>query len=149
MKQCMDSANLHRRLKKSSVSSRPLIKWWTRMFPVRDVLVQINAAKGALHKVGQVVFEGHLNHCVRDGIEHGDADKTIAEFAKSHRAFLPYGADAPSLLYPFSETASPNGLALFFFLTTHTPMGIIRASRSFLLERTILYAFPLPFDPLG
>lgn len=33
-----------------------------------------------MHKVGQVVLEGHLQHCVRDGIEHGDAEKTIAEF---------------------------------------------------------------------
>ena len=49
--------------------------------------MQINAAKSALHKVGQVVLEGHLNHCVRDGIEHGDADKTISEFAKAIEHF--------------------------------------------------------------
>lgn len=41
----------------------------------------------ALHKVGQVVLEGHLNHCVREGIEHGDADKTIADFAKAVEHF--------------------------------------------------------------
>jgi len=52
-----------------------------------DVLIQINAAKGALHKVGQVILEGHLNHCVREGIEHGDADRTIAEFAKAVEHF--------------------------------------------------------------
>ena len=51
---------------------------------IRD---RINAAKSALHKVGQVVLEGHLNHCVRDGIEHGDADRTIAEFAKAIEHF--------------------------------------------------------------
>ena len=55
--------------------------------PCEDILIQINAAKSALHKVGQVVLEGHLNHCVRDGIEHGDADKTIAEFAKAIEHF--------------------------------------------------------------
>ncbi len=55
--------------------------------PCEDILIQINAAKGALHKVGQIVLEGHLNHCVRDGIEHGDADKTIAEFAKAIEHF--------------------------------------------------------------
>ena len=44
--------------------------------PCEDVLAQINAAKSALHKCGQVVLEGHIQHCVRDGIEHGDADKT-------------------------------------------------------------------------
>ena len=47
----------------------------------------VDGAKSALHKVGQVVLEGHLNHCVRDGIEHGDADRTIAEFAKAIEHF--------------------------------------------------------------
>ena len=45
--------------------------------PCEDILSQINAAKFALHKAGQVVLKGHIQHCVRDGIEHGDADKTI------------------------------------------------------------------------
>ena len=35
---------------------------------------QINAAKSALH-------------CVRDGIEHGDADKTIEGFTKTVECF--------------------------------------------------------------
>ena len=51
--------------------------------PFEDILVQIKAAKSALHKVGQVVLEGHIQHCVRDGIEHGDADQTIAQFTKA------------------------------------------------------------------
>ena len=42
---------------------------------------------GALHRVGQIVLEGHLQHCVRDGIEHGDADATIAAFAKAVEHF--------------------------------------------------------------
>ena len=51
------------------------------------MLLQINAAKSALHKVGQVVLEGHINHCVRDGIEHGDAEQTIASFTKAVERF--------------------------------------------------------------
>ena len=50
--------------------------------PCEDILSQINAAKSALHKCGQVVLEGHIKHCVKDGIEHGDADKTIEDFTK-------------------------------------------------------------------
>ena len=87
MKQCMDSANLHRRLKKIIGQLQAIDKMVDEDVPCEDVLVQINAAKRALHKVGQVVLEGHLNHCVRDGIEHGDADKTIAEFAKAIEHF--------------------------------------------------------------
>ncbi len=55
--------------------------------PCEDILAQINAAKSALHKVGQVVLEGHIQHCVRDGIEHADADQTIAQFTKAVERF--------------------------------------------------------------
>ena len=55
--------------------------------PCEDILYQINAAKFALHKAGQVVLKGHIQHCVRDGIEHGDADKTIANFTKAIEHF--------------------------------------------------------------
>ena len=55
--------------------------------PCEDVIMQINAAKSALHKVGQIVLEGHLHHCVKEGIEHGDAQKTIEDFAKAIEYF--------------------------------------------------------------
>ena len=55
--------------------------------PCEDILAQINAVKSALHKVGQVVLEGHIQHCVRDSIEHGDADQMIAQFTKAVERF--------------------------------------------------------------
>ena len=55
--------------------------------PCEDILAQINAVKSALQKVGQGVLEGHIQHCVRDGIEHGDADQTIAQFTKAVERF--------------------------------------------------------------
>lgn len=87
MRQCMDSTNLHRRIKKIIGQLNAIDKMVDEDVPCEDVLIQINAAKSALHKVGQVVLEGHLNHCVREGIEHGDADKTISEFAKAVEHF--------------------------------------------------------------
>ena len=87
MKQCMDAPNLHRRMKKIMGQLNAIDKMIDEDVSCEDILIQINAAKSALHKVGQVVLEGHLNHCVRDGIEHGDADKTIAEFAKAIEHF--------------------------------------------------------------
>lgn len=83
----MDAPNLHRRIKKIMGQLNAIDKMIDEDVPCEDILIQINAAKSALHKVGQVVLEGHLNHCVRDGIEHGDADKTIAEFAKAIEHF--------------------------------------------------------------
>ena len=80
MKQCMDAQNLHRRLKKIIGQVQAVDRMIDEDIPCEDILAQINAAKSALHKAGQVILEGHIKHCVRDGIEHGDADKTIANF---------------------------------------------------------------------
>ena len=82
MKQCMDSENIHRRLKKISGQIAAIDRMIDEDVPCEDIIVQINAVKSAVHKVGQIIMEGHIQHCVRDGIEHGDADKTIAEFTK-------------------------------------------------------------------
>ena len=81
MRQCMDADNLHRRLKKIIGQVQAI----DRM--IDDILAQINAAKSALHGCGKVVLEGHIQHCVRDGIQHGDADKTIESFTKAVERF--------------------------------------------------------------
>jgi DNA-binding FrmR family transcriptional regulator len=83
----MDADNLHKRLNRISGQIRAIDKMIDEDIPCEDILIQINAVKKALHKAGQVVFEGHLNHCVREGIEHGNADKTIANFAKAVEHF--------------------------------------------------------------
>jgi len=83
----MDSDNLHRRLNKIIGQVKAIDKMIDEDIPCEDILVQVNAAKKALHKVGQVILEGHLNHCVREGIEHGDADKTVEQFAKAVELF--------------------------------------------------------------
>jgi DNA-binding FrmR family transcriptional regulator len=83
----MDAQNLHRRLNKIKGQIKAIEKMIDEDVPCEDVLIQVNAVKGALHKVGQVILEGHLNHCVREGIEHGDAEKTISLFAKAVEHF--------------------------------------------------------------
>ena len=87
MKQCMDSENLHRRLKKIIGQVQAIERMIDEDIPCEDILSQINAAKSAMHKCGQVVLVGHIKHCVRDGIEHGDADKTIESFTKAVERF--------------------------------------------------------------
>ena len=87
MRQCMDTDNLHRRLNKITGQIRAIDKKVDEDIPCEDILIQVNAAKSALRKVGQVILEGHLQHCVREGIEHGDAEKTVADFAKAVEHF--------------------------------------------------------------
>ena len=82
MRQCMDSDNLHRRLKKIVGQINAIDRMIDEDVPCEEILIQVNAIKSAIHKVGQIILVGHINHCVKDGIEHGDADKTLAEFAE-------------------------------------------------------------------
>ena len=72
MKQCMDSENLHRRLRKIIGQVQAIDRMIDEDIPCEDILSQINAAKSALHKAGQVVLEGHINalgHELVDGIQ--------------------------------------------------------------------------------
>ena len=83
----MDMDNLLNRLKRVDGQIKAIDRMIEQDVPCEDIIIQINAAKTALHKIGQVVLEGHLNDCVKDGIEHGDAEKTIADFAKALEYF--------------------------------------------------------------
>ena len=83
----MDSENLHKRLKKIGGQVAAVDRMIDEDVPCEEIMVQINAIKSAIHKVGQIVLEGHIHHCVREGIEHGDADATIEEFTEVIRQF--------------------------------------------------------------
>ena len=87
MKKCMDADNLHRRLKKIIGQVQAIDRMVDEDVPCEDILSQINAAKSALNGCGKVVLEGHIQHCVRDGIQPGDADKTIESIAKAVERF--------------------------------------------------------------
>ena len=91
MKQCMDSENLHRRIKKIIGQLNAIDRMIDEDIPCEDILAQMNAAKSAIHKCGQIVLEGHIKHCVKDGLEHGDADKTIEDFTKAVERFANMG----------------------------------------------------------
>lgn len=90
MKRCMDSENLHRRLKKIIGQVKAIDRMVDEDVPCEDVLAQLNAAKSALNKCGQVVLEGHINHCIKDAIEKGDEEGGDQEFHKGDRTLCEY-----------------------------------------------------------
>ena len=90
MKQCMDPENLHRRLAKIMGQVKAIDRMVEEDVPCEDVLSQINAAKSALNKVGQVILEGHINHCIRDAVANGD-EAEIANFTKAIERFANMG----------------------------------------------------------
>ncbi len=81
MRQCMDAENLHRRLAKIIGQLKAIDRMIEEDIPCEDILTQISSAKSALNKVGQVVLEGHIDHCVRDAVAEGDEQK-IKSFTK-------------------------------------------------------------------
>ena len=83
MKQCMDSDNLHRRLNKIVGQVQAINRMVDEDVPCEDILAQINAAKSALHGAGKLILEGHIKHCVMDGLTHGDVDLTVEKFTKA------------------------------------------------------------------
>ena len=86
MKRCMDSDNLHRRLAKIMGQIKAIDRMIDEDVPCEDVLSHISAAKSALNKAGQVVLEGHINHCIKDAVAEGDESK-IENFTKAIERF--------------------------------------------------------------
>ena len=71
----MDSENLHRRLKKIIGQLNAIDRMIDEDIPCENILMQINASKSALHKVGHIIVEGHLEHCM----EKGDTDEALTD----------------------------------------------------------------------
>lgn len=88
MRKCMEEAKqLHVRLNRIVGQLNGVQKMIDEDVPCEDILMQINAANGALHRIGLMILEGHLRHCVREGIEHGNADDAIENFAEALEHF--------------------------------------------------------------
>ena len=79
----MDSENLHRRLKKIIGQLNAIDRMIDEDVPVpcENILMQINASKSALHKVGHIIVEGHLNNCVKEAIDEKDSDDALSDLS--------------------------------------------------------------------
>jgi DNA-binding FrmR family transcriptional regulator len=87
MRECMDIPAVKARFKRIEGQIRGIGEMVEKDIPCEQILIQIGAAKAALHKAGQVILEGHLHHCVVNGIQHGDAEKTLQELADAVEYF--------------------------------------------------------------
>lgn len=87
MEKCMDADNLHRRLRKIIGQIQAIDRMIDEDIPCEDVLTQIHAAKSALNKCGGVIMQGHIQHCIRNGLQHENADQIIANFTKAVERF--------------------------------------------------------------
>jgi DNA-binding FrmR family transcriptional regulator len=85
VKACKDA--LTRRLSRIEGQVRGLIKMVEDGKPCEDILMQIGSAKAALHKTGQTLLEGHLHHCVVDGIRGGKEEETVKKLFSAIEQF--------------------------------------------------------------
>ncbi|MCQ2970079.1 MAG: metal-sensing transcriptional repressor [archaeon] len=81
MKQCMDTENIHRRLKKIIGQLNAIDRMIEEDIPCEQILMQVNASKSALHKVGHIIVEGHLEHCVKQAMEEDDVDEALVDIS--------------------------------------------------------------------
>jgi len=55
-----------------------------------EILNQMAAARSALDKIARMVFEDHLDHCLLDAVQQGDAEGSILAIkAAFARYFIP------------------------------------------------------------
>ena len=87
MRQCMDVDAVINRLKRIEGQVRGLMKMIEEDKSFEEILIQISSAKTALHKTGQVILEGHMHHCVLDGIRDGKEDETIKKLTSAIEQF--------------------------------------------------------------
>ncbi len=52
-----------------------------------DILVQLSSASSGLAQVARIIMTEHLEHCVLDGIEHGNKEETIENLKKAVEQF--------------------------------------------------------------
>jgi DNA-binding FrmR family transcriptional regulator len=83
----MDVEAVTNRLKRIEGQVRGVIKMVEEDKSCEEILIQIGSAKSALHKTGQVILEGHLHHCVLDGIRDGREEETIKKLSSAIEQF--------------------------------------------------------------
>jgi len=87
MKNHQDNHNIINRLKRIEGQVRGLIGMVEGDKNCEDVLIQIGSVKAALHKTGQVILEGHLRHCVLDGIRSGNGEEAVEKLSSAIEQF--------------------------------------------------------------
>ena len=87
MNKCVDTEAVLNRLKRIEGQVRGIIKMIEDDKTCEEILVQISSAKSALHKTRQVILEGHLSHCVLDGIREGKEEETIKKLSSAIEQF--------------------------------------------------------------
>jgi DNA-binding FrmR family transcriptional regulator len=53
-----------------------------------QILIQVAAIRAALNKVSRIVLEDHVETCMKDAVEAGEAEQYFAELKEALSKFL-------------------------------------------------------------
>ena len=53
-----------------------------------EVLIQIAAVQSALQKVGRVILEDHLEHCIIEAVQESDSKEAVEKFKDALAKFV-------------------------------------------------------------
>lgn len=71
------------RLKKIEGQVKGIMKMIDKEKYCIDIINQISAVKGALHKAEMIILKNHINGCITNAIKEKDAEEKIEELMKT------------------------------------------------------------------
>ena len=75
--------DIAKRLARIAGHANSLKRFWDEERECDEMLTQISAVRAALDQVGKVILEHHIEHCVAEAIERGQAADAIRDLKKS------------------------------------------------------------------
>lgn len=78
---CTNEKSLITRLNKIEGQIRGIKKLIEEDDECEKILIQISAAKSALHKTGQQLLEAHIEHCVLNDIRNGNEEEVLRKLS--------------------------------------------------------------------
>ena len=71
--------NVRDRLVRAEGHVRGIVKMIDEEKECPDILIQIGAVKAALEKVGLIILEDHIEHCLIEAVKSGDIEPQLQE----------------------------------------------------------------------
>lgn len=80
--------NVRDRLVRAEGHIRGIIKMIDEEKECPDILMQVGAVKAALEKVGVIILEDHIEHCLIEAVISGDAESQLQELKTALRKLI-------------------------------------------------------------
>lgn len=75
--------DIAKRLARIAGHANSLKRFWDEDRECDEMLTQVSAVRAALDQVGKLILEHHIEHCVAEAIERGEAADAIRDLKKS------------------------------------------------------------------